>query len=771
VQFDLQMWAKLGPLTLGAVLMTACSSGSETTTPPPPPANVAPSVEISGDSTVDEKLSGSISASATDSDGSITTYAWIQTGGTTVDLADSSAASLDFTAPIAKVEETLTFEVTITDDDGATASDNFTVTINPVNEIDFKIEGLVWDGASVPSDVTANMGGDPIVVTSDIDGNYVLDIMADEDLASQLLFLRSDASDDTEIAFHNIPVTLQALMDASGGDGVLDVSDDIGVNLTPLSTALYGAMYRQNDAVASEADVEAAIARVDGSEAVSVGAAVKIISENNGGVQDTTLGLPDGYADTIEFAIDPLGSSQFVTALKTLEPEAFDGALTGLLGDENIVEDITDPISDFPTTITMAAENVVVARMTFESATTGVYTEGGNEIDVEWSQDTSGAITITGVGGGFLRQSESMQWRSINGSFMQVRQLNTLNQVVMTPVMVLPRGVLYTHLNDITLSYPDNSADLPDEDSSRSFEITYITDSEYQDYDIDALFGGNSQIDLLTSYFSDSFNPNLGPDTGTGFGPHQTHYNADFLTLERTGTATNGTVTTQYGEDFFSGGTWEAVDAKTLRVTFSSDRFNAGETFEIDYGLINDIRATVAVRREGDLEGLHNGVFAVRDAAQLPQSDMDAEGFYVSPTPFGTGQLRWTELKASGVASIDTLRDLDGDGVLEQNELQSRSAFWSLEADGRIIIGEYRFPITRAPNCDPNVSTCLESRTSRWTIANRNGAEAYMLNELSIYFPTQSNSSVVAEAWFQTTGTVLDYSTSAPIDISALPPG
>ena len=157
---------------------------------------------------------------------------------------------------------------------------------------------------------------------------------------------------------------------------------------------------------------------------------------------------------------------------------------------------------------------------------------------------------------------------------------------------------------------------MPNEDSSRSFEVIYIDDSEYQDIDIDGLFNGASQIELLTTYFSDSFNPNLGADSNTGLGPTQVHYNADFFTLNRSGTATTGTASAQFGADYFSNGSWEAIDSKTLRLTFDSDRFNPSETFEIDYELIHDNLATASVRREGDQEGLHNGAFAVRDASQ-----------------------------------------------------------------------------------------------------------------------------------------------------------
>ena len=70
-------------------------------------------------------LDGSASS---DPDGTIASYAWTQTAGTTVVLSDASIASPTFTAP-SGTAETLTFSLTVTDDDGATNSDSVNIGI------------------------------------------------------------------------------------------------------------------------------------------------------------------------------------------------------------------------------------------------------------------------------------------------------------------------------------------------------------------------------------------------------------------------------------------------------------------------------------------------------------------------------------------------------------------------------------------------------------------------------------------------------------------
>ena len=62
-------------------------------------------------------MSGSASA---DPDGTIESYSWSQTAGTTVDLSSTSAVEVSFTAPSS--DDSLSFTLTVTDNDGASGS-------------------------------------------------------------------------------------------------------------------------------------------------------------------------------------------------------------------------------------------------------------------------------------------------------------------------------------------------------------------------------------------------------------------------------------------------------------------------------------------------------------------------------------------------------------------------------------------------------------------------------------------------------------------------
>jgi hypothetical protein len=100
------------------------------------PVNLDPVADAGLDQSVDEQTGVSLSGSGSDSDGSITTYAWAQTGGAAVTLNDADTATATFDAPVVLVGDSpleLTFELTVTDNELASAVDSVTVTVNAIN--------------------------------------------------------------------------------------------------------------------------------------------------------------------------------------------------------------------------------------------------------------------------------------------------------------------------------------------------------------------------------------------------------------------------------------------------------------------------------------------------------------------------------------------------------------------------------------------------------------------------------------------------------------
>lgn len=116
-------------------VLSACGGGGGggTLTPAPTSVNISPTADAGADQSVDEQTAVILSGSGTDSDGSVADYRWAQTAGQSVTLTNSSSTSASFSSPTLTTEMILTFQLTVTDNDGATTTDTTDVIVLPVN--------------------------------------------------------------------------------------------------------------------------------------------------------------------------------------------------------------------------------------------------------------------------------------------------------------------------------------------------------------------------------------------------------------------------------------------------------------------------------------------------------------------------------------------------------------------------------------------------------------------------------------------------------------
>ena len=96
-------------------------------------ANAAPTVSAGNEQSVASAANVTLTATASDSDGSIASYAWTQTSGKTASITNADSAIATFVAPKVGSDQSSVFSVTVTDDQGKTSTAS--VTINVAAEV------------------------------------------------------------------------------------------------------------------------------------------------------------------------------------------------------------------------------------------------------------------------------------------------------------------------------------------------------------------------------------------------------------------------------------------------------------------------------------------------------------------------------------------------------------------------------------------------------------------------------------------------------------
>jgi hypothetical protein len=258
--------------------------------------DILPQADAGDTQTVKETVTVTLDGTgSSDADGTIDTYLWEQLTGTLRPLSDETAAQPTFTAPnVDSNGETLTFQLTVTDDDGLESTDTVSIdvinTINPVAN------------AGLDQDVKE---GDPVT----LDGTGSTD--ADGTIAAYL-WEQTAGIPQVSLSDENVvQPTFTAPEVGAAGETLtfqLTVTDDDGLQST--DTISVNVSNRFNPAANAGADQEVDefnLVTLDGSNSSdSDGTVVSYLWEQ---VPAATVTLTNAATDTATFTAPDVGSA------------------------------------------------------------------------------------------------------------------------------------------------------------------------------------------------------------------------------------------------------------------------------------------------------------------------------------------------------------------------------------------------------------------------------------------------------------------------------
>ncbi|MFT6412543.1 MAG: Mn-containing catalase, partial [Glaciecola sp.] len=219
--------------------------------------NEDPIADAGTDQTVEAQAAVTLSGSGTDSDGNVVSYRWIQISGQAVTLANADSASTSFDAPSATTELVLTFQLTVTDDDGALASDTININVNAAPNEDPIADAGADQTVDAETVVTLSGSG------TDSDGSVVSYRWIQTSGDAVTLANADSASTSFDAPSSSTELVLTFQLTATDDDGAL-ARDIIDITVNPVSeaTLTVTATNDNNDLVVSWNDVRADLYRV-----------------------------------------------------------------------------------------------------------------------------------------------------------------------------------------------------------------------------------------------------------------------------------------------------------------------------------------------------------------------------------------------------------------------------------------------------------------------------------------------------------------------------
>lgn len=647
-------------LSLGII---SCSGGGSDSPSEQEPVNQKPTANAGADQTVNEQTAVTIQGSGTDSDGSIASYSWEQTSGPQITLGSSNQQNIEFTAPVAKDVVELVFVLTVTDNDGATASDSVVVTVNPVGEQKVTLQGVATDEPIANAEVTAEVGGRTYTTTADANGNYTLEIGADEDedLSELLVIVTAEGKNEqSHVILKSVVGSFGSILEHAGEDKILTTNENNGVDVTHISTAILAQLKYRNNATlpATSTDLEAAALKLDGYAVESMATIIKFYADYSDTNQDAVL--PEGITNTWDLVANIENYRNLPEDTWSVETE---NTISNIREEIFSTQGITVPFETVPdfyihttgdlTKLTGYYEFDETEQATYiysQYPHQGQWLNTGTELEVLLLTDIVVATTTTYKGSGYITQEKSYDSKTL-------KLLKSFSNV----------DIIIESTNG-TYHYPNNPEYF--DESFVENRISVMTKKVIPLTEEEVI--GQLMLPLradFLSYTEEKVTNNYGTLT------NDITHDASSFELTSGGMVYNSLP--QLGD-----GVWNLSGGGILTLTLSGATIEVMKTSEHNVGVI--VKDSLLTNK-----GFLGGNIALRQTASI-WNESNVTGLYELEGELFAPELSFlVYLKDDNTGYQATGSDENGDGVAGSDEYNFEPVQWRIEA-GKLIVERYK---------------------------------------------------------------------------------
>ena len=678
--------------------LTACGGGSSSTpTPPPPPQNMAPTVSVT-DFSLPENTTGSVTATATDSDGSISTYAWVQKSGPSVVLSNTDTATVSVDAPEVTADTDIVLTITVTDDDGAMSSADVTATIT-ANILSFTVSGLVTDSPVADANVEFKIDGQSFTTIADANGEYSIVINIDDSYLDKIIeAIATGPEANSPLKLVSLLGSVDTIIEAAGADGILTKDELFDVNITNFSTAIAVLMVQANNdlPVNDSSTFLLASNSIDVGSLLPYAIAVKLVLDFS--ANEPSLALPAGFTDTLLLLQDKIQIGIYIDNAFTNFDISYNQASSDMLADNNIVNSqinesqIASPSNYFFYNPTNSIVIPKRSRMTLNPDNSGTLFEEEGSSGFTWSLNEN-VISVVFPGVGFV---EGL----LNSSFVAQRVSSNRSLILLHRT---PSNDIFIINNTTFTHYPNGEI----ADSSPTFTSTIVNAAKQE-----AILDASNILQMNMSYTLPIVDLKLqvqSPQTDNI--PPLTRVQDMIFSGD---VNQGGTVTITTPEIFGDGSiinsqtnqNWEIDASGNLQIT-------GAKSYEYSFILDNQGKTPVVnvLQSENGTDRSISGVAYLKEVNSLVSEDV--VGIYQAPRNFADQtSLRyfWIEINNDNTSLRVSVADFNNDGILSADEFSLWNSQWDFNSTGNLVVRRYYIESSNQ-KCIPSTFEPLPSDT------------------------------------------------------------